>query len=313
MNNQVNFALVGLFVLVLGGAFAGLSLWLGFSGDNRAYTHYVTYFEESVTGLNVKAAVKYRGVEVGRVKRIELDRDNPSRVRVELEIESGTPIKTDTKAVLSSQGLTGIAHVELGGGSAGGDLDGGGENDPVEIRTGQSLFVRLDTAVSTLLDEMKEAVGHLSAVAERTSLLMENNNIEIANQTLENVRRLTDSLARNADSLSITVDNVNQMSGDALDMSAEIPQLITQVRETLAAFDTTAVAISRTADTLSTMAIDARSDLKEIAQDALPEVSAVLTEVRQLAQTLNRLAEQLERDPSLLLRGRSTQQLGPGE
>ncbi|MBK7977631.1 MAG: MCE family protein [Deltaproteobacteria bacterium] len=57
-----------------------------------------------------------RGVEVGVVREIALDPGDPSE-RLTLDIVHGTPVKTDSVAVLSSQGLTGIAYVDLGGGS----------------------------------------------------------------------------------------------------------------------------------------------------------------------------------------------------
>jgi len=73
--------------------------------------------EESVAGLNVNAPVKYRGVDVGKVREIRLDPGIPGQVRLLFAIERGTAIKEDTAAMLKSQGLTGIAYVELDGGS----------------------------------------------------------------------------------------------------------------------------------------------------------------------------------------------------
>ena len=68
-----------------------------------------------MAGLNVNAPVKYNGVDVGKVHDIRLDPADPMRVTLEFAIERGTPIKTDTEAVLTTQGLTGIAYVELSG------------------------------------------------------------------------------------------------------------------------------------------------------------------------------------------------------
>ena len=87
---------MGLFVLLLGGAFAAAVLWLVARPSDVAYRTYVAHFSESVSGLNVKAAVKYRGVDVGQVRAINLDRDNPERVRILLNIEADTPVKQDT-------------------------------------------------------------------------------------------------------------------------------------------------------------------------------------------------------------------------
>ena len=97
METKLNYALVGLFVIVLGGALLSAVLWLTVGGtEKKQYDRYLVYFTESVAGLNPKAPVKYRGVEVGRVATIEIDPGNPERVEIVLEIERGTPIRQDT-------------------------------------------------------------------------------------------------------------------------------------------------------------------------------------------------------------------------
>ena len=92
-------------------------LWLSSGGAYRkAYDTYQAYMSESVSGLSLDAPVRYRGVEVGRVRKIALAPENIEQVQLTLDIERGTPVKEDTVAVLRVQGLTGIAYVELSGG-----------------------------------------------------------------------------------------------------------------------------------------------------------------------------------------------------
>lgn len=67
--------------------------------------------------LNLSSGVTYRGTEMGRVAAIELDPENPARVRLTFSIRADAPVKTDTVAVLAVQGLTGLGSVELSGGS----------------------------------------------------------------------------------------------------------------------------------------------------------------------------------------------------
>ena len=117
MDDKVNYALVGAFVLVLGARWwPPCCGWPPGSGSKRDEP-YQAVIQESVAGLNVDAPVKYLGVDVGKVDRIELDPENSRQVRLLFLIEHGTPIKQDSEAVLKTQGLTGIAYVELSGGS----------------------------------------------------------------------------------------------------------------------------------------------------------------------------------------------------
>jgi phospholipid/cholesterol/gamma-HCH transport system substrate-binding protein len=112
MNTKVNYVVVGAFVVVLGAAVLAIVLWLGKSDYRGVYDRYYAYMQESVAGLSVNSTVKYRGVDVGRVKDIVLNPENPQEVRLTLDILHATPIKIDTVAVLETQGLTGLATVK---------------------------------------------------------------------------------------------------------------------------------------------------------------------------------------------------------
>ena len=106
----MNYAIVGAFVLVLGSALIAGVLWLASGGAFQTkYDSYLAIMEESVSGLNLNAPVKYNGVDVGKVRAIQLDPANADHVWLTFAIERGTPIRQDTVAVLKTQGLTGIA------------------------------------------------------------------------------------------------------------------------------------------------------------------------------------------------------------
>ncbi|MEK7759575.1 MAG: MlaD family protein [Pseudomonadota bacterium] len=161
MEEKVNFAVVGVFVLVLSTALIGGVLWLS-SGRSYGtpYDLYLTYMKESVAGLNLNATVRYRGVEVGRVKKIALAPGNVEQVEVTLAIESSTPVKVDTVAILSTQGLTGIAFVDLTGGSRDAPALKAEPGAPYPvIRSGRSLMVRLDASLIDASLTLKNAAN----------------------------------------------------------------------------------------------------------------------------------------------------------
>ena len=141
MEPKVNYVVVGAFVLLLGAALLIGVLWLGKTDYRGVYDRYEASMRESVAGLSVDSTVKYRGVDVGRVKAIALNQSNPEEVLLTLDIVRGTPIKTDTIAVLETQGLTGLATINLTGGSRDAPPLQAlpGQEYPV-IRTGPSLF-----------------------------------------------------------------------------------------------------------------------------------------------------------------------------
>lgn len=101
------FALVtaALLVTVLA-VFAGVRVWK----DVEPYTVVV---EGSVLGLEVGADVRLNGVRVGKVTDIDIVEGDLERVRIDLELEEGTPVRADTEAVLAFRGITGLKIIDL--------------------------------------------------------------------------------------------------------------------------------------------------------------------------------------------------------
>ena len=103
---------VGLFV-ACGATLAILvMIWLGMSRFFEKGQYYVTYFDESVQGLDVDSPVKYRGVFIGRVERLGVAPDS-RLIKVVLKIESGQTLDSDIVAQLKSVGITGRVFIEL--------------------------------------------------------------------------------------------------------------------------------------------------------------------------------------------------------
>jgi phospholipid/cholesterol/gamma-HCH transport system substrate-binding protein len=112
MASQKTKFVVGLF-LVSGIGIALLAfIWLGMSRYFEKGRYYVTYFNESVQGLDKDSPVKYRGVSVGRVHNISVAPDS-KLVMVVLKIETGMVLDTGIIAQLKSVGITGSVFVEL--------------------------------------------------------------------------------------------------------------------------------------------------------------------------------------------------------
>ena len=209
MYSKVNYALVGLFVILLGSAFLWSLFWLTLGGETKIYDRYRVYFRESVAGLNPKATVRYRGVQVGQVGSMRLDPANPDQVDVVLDIERGTPIRRDTIATLSTRGLTGVASVELsGGGSQSPPLEKEPEQSLPVIQAGPSLVARLDDAFNNILT-------NVNTLSNRLERLLGDENQTALTRTLQNVSVITGAVAERSDSLRQTLVNVETFTGAA--------------------------------------------------------------------------------------------------
>jgi phospholipid/cholesterol/gamma-HCH transport system substrate-binding protein len=104
--------MIGLFVTI--GILIGMVavVWVGASKYLEKGKTYVTYFDESVQGLQLDSAVKYRGVEAGRVERIRVAPDN-RLIEVIMKINLRGKLEREHVAQLKAAGITGIVFVEL--------------------------------------------------------------------------------------------------------------------------------------------------------------------------------------------------------
>jgi len=301
MEAKVNHTIVGAFVLVLGTALIAGVLWLSSGGAYRkAYDTYVAYMKESVSGLSLDAPVRYRGVEIGRVRKIDLATEDIEQVQLTMDIERGTPVRVDTIAVLRVQGLTGIAYVEL----SGGHRDSlplaamPGQPYPV-IGTGPSLMVRLDATLTTLLRDLTRTSESLNAV-------MDEGNQRAFKRALADLAVLTHAVAARSGSIDTALANTARVT-------AEMPQLIERVQRSAEAFEKMSKEVAG-AGTSATKTLEAtRGDVRQFAAETLPEVRQLVSEVRELTNTLRQVANQVEQNPSVLLYGKPAGKRGPGE
>jgi len=307
MTGKTNYVLIGLFVLGLTLALIGGVLWLGSGGVGRAYDEYLVYMRESVSGLSRDSAVKYQGVVVGRVHEIGLDPERAGEVRLVLAIETGTPIRVDTVATLETQGLTGLAFVNLTGGAADAPpLEARGQAHRPEIESRPSTWGRLDRAVEALATKLIGVSGQFEA-------LLNDENLRHISRSLARFDELSAALADRTDAMGTALDDLTTTLRHVRESSTELGGLIAQLRGA-------ASALERMADELRDTGVAVRQvvrardrDLQRFTGEALPEAAVMINEARRAAQNLRRFSEQLERDPGVLLRGKAPRAPGPGE
>ncbi|MFO1371287.1 MAG: MlaD family protein [Candidatus Competibacteraceae bacterium] len=328
MQSKVNYILVGLFVLMLGAALLAGMFWLTVGSERKVYDRYRVYFRESVSGLNPKATVKYQGVAVGQVESIRLDTSNPNQVDVVLNIERGTPIRQDTIATLSTQGLTGVASVELSVGSGQmPPLEAQPDQDLPVIQAGPSLVARLDTAFKNMLTNVDKLSGRLEWLLSdenQTALTEILRNLSVVTgavadragsirQILTHVEQLTSTLAGRSERLGKALDRLAATLEDTSNLSSQAQATLSDFRSGAQAVRKMADNFSQTSQTLDDLAKDGRQELRRLGQSTVPELNALLAQINDLAAVLQRLAELLEQNPRVLLLGKPSGRPGPGE
>jgi phospholipid/cholesterol/gamma-HCH transport system substrate-binding protein len=308
MEDKVNYALVGVFVLALGAALIASILWLaaGSYGQKR-YETYEVIMQESVSGLDVDAPVKYLGVSVGKVREIHLDPKNPQHVQLMLLIERGTPVKQDTEAVLRTQGLTGIAYVELSGGGVDTPLlVAPAEGGYPTIRSKPSLSARIENVLTTVLADLDRTSTSLNAVLDAE-------NRAKFKKMLADTAELMHALAGQKEALNATIANAARTAGNVAQASAQVAPLMARIASAADSVDKMAADVSGASADASRTINAADSGIKLLSTESLPELERLLAELNVLASSLRRLSEQTEHDPSSLLLGNRSLSPGPGE
>ena len=319
METKVNYAVVGIFVVVLGAAFVAGVLWLASGGSfQKKYDHYLAMVNESVSGLNPNAPVKYRGVDVGKVSAIQLDPENPEQVRLTFAIERGTPIKEDTEAVLKTQGLTGIAYVELSGGAR--------ESPPLRARAGEQYpVIRTKPSLSARLENvLTNVLGNLDRTSANVNAILSDENQAAFRSTLADISTVARTLAARKDTIDAAIASAGRTFDNSARVSAQLGSTIDRLATQLGpAVDR----VARSADAVEAMAQEAARasasagqtidaigpDIKRFTSETLPELELLLGEASQLTSSLRRLSDRIERSPGGLLIGRRPVQPGPGE
>src|SRR5215471_835724 len=182
MEKRANYALIGLFTLLVLAAMFGFVFWFQNVGTKKTRIGYRIIFEGPTVGLRVGADVKFNGIRIGEVDSVKID--DPQHVVALVSVERKAPVRKDTTVGLEFQGLTGIAAVALKGGSV---------NAPeVEPDADGILTLTADSNSSQDLTESARAVLH-----NVNKMVSENE--EVVRDAMKNLDAFSQALARNGE------------------------------------------------------------------------------------------------------------------
>lgn len=307
METRASYTAVGLFVILASLALVAAGLWLGADLKPREYQSYLAYMEHSVAGLNPDAPVLYRGVPVGRVGNIRLAADDPSRVRLLLEIRQGTPIRTDTVATLRTQGLTGVSYVELTGGSRDAPDLTAREGEPYPVlQTEPPLLNQLKDQVVTTLETLNDA-------GRQTEKLLSDDNLQSLNHALRDLETVSAMLARNSDAFENTIRHAETIIGSGAEVSEALPGTLADLEKTLARMDQLIEVLEQAGQDVSSLSNRSQAEVERLSEHTVPEINGLIRDIDRLSTTAERFTRQLEENPNMLIYGQPPQAPGPGE
>jgi phospholipid/cholesterol/gamma-HCH transport system substrate-binding protein len=305
MENRSHALAAGIFVLVLSFAAAFAVWWLGQSSDD--VDRYVLETRRNVTGLNVQAAVRYRGIRAGKVERIETDPADPRVIQVYVTLDSRFKLTRAATAQLGYQGVTGLAYIQI--------EDDRSVPERLEGKGGDLPRIALKpTLFDSLGDKVGDIVAQVSTVATRLATVLDEKNARNLARSLENMaagseamKELPAVMASLRQAVSpANLQRLNQILAHVEKTAGQGAPLAAEMRETVRAMTALAQKLDRVAG---------QGELagEELAAATLPRASVLMREAAQNARQLNQLLERLESNPQMLIFGNDAGRPGPGE
>lgn len=305
MENRSHALIAGFFTIALLILAIFIAIWLG--RDKIQRTPYEIVTKSAVSGLNLQAAVRYKGIKVGNVTDIDFDDKNPGQLILRLEVIPDTPVTNATFATLAYQGVTGIAFVQLdedktAGASVPLAQDGTTQRIPLRPGVMQNLEER-GLAILTQTEELTRRINSLLDPKNRQTMISAVDNINKAAeawQALPNkLNPSLDKLPGLIDQTQNTLNTVSVLSKDASRFTNNLNQLSTQLQSAdgpIARFN---------------LALDQLSN--GVTMETLPRIQSLTGEARSSLRSLNRTTENLNDRPQSILFGNPPAAPGPGE
>lgn len=307
MENKSHALMAGLFTVALMIAAVFFALW--FNRDRIDRVPYEMATTLAVSGLNPQAAVRYRGLEVGKVNSIGFNPQHPGEILVQISVDPQTPITQSTFGTLGYQGVTGIAYVDLDDDGSKPAALASNKLHPARIEIRPSILDKIQTRSAAILQQFETLTGNFNALlapANQQKMISAIDHIGTAAAALEALpKQLEPTLAKLpalADDAQLALNSISALSKDASALTIDLAKTNRQLQ----APGGPLTKITETADQYSAIA-------DNIERDALPRINALTNEARAVMQTFNRSVEKLGENPQSILLGAPDLPPGPGE
>ena len=276
------------------------------------HTPYYTRFTESVNGLNPGAKVRWNGVEVGKVTRLEVDQENLNAVVVHFEVNPGTPIKSSVQAnMVGAFSLTGLKTIELTGGlpsdanlPSGSFVSAG--TSQLKQMTGQAetIVFKTEALMNSFLtitnDENQAnfagALRHFNHLSGQLDSLVSNNRAVLdsiprnTHQALKQLDLATTAAKQLVDSIQLALNSINPRG---LSKSAQ---------GTLDAFQKSAIDLDKKDQVQSTT-----KHTDQMLNRSQDDIASALKNMKEASENFADFAREIRANPSLLMRNEKKQ------
>jgi phospholipid/cholesterol/gamma-HCH transport system substrate-binding protein len=299
MDRDANYVAVGAFVVLVLAMATAFVLWYTDTRERRDMQRYEIYFRGTVSGLSDGAAVRYLGVNVGRVARIGLDERDPGRVRVVADIYEDTPIKRSTVARLGLLGVTGLLYIDLA------------PADPQKrpLPPVQSLRYPVipseQSDFDVLVSSLPEVVVRATEVLKRLNAVLSDKNLSRVDATLANIDRAAAELpATSTDARRMVIElaaAAREMQGAAANLRDLTATAGPDVKAAIARAREITEHLAAASARLDELLAANNDNLARFSDQGLADLERLMRDAREAAQEFRSLSRSLKEDPSRIL------------
>lgn len=310
MENKSHALAAGTFVLALLALLVGLAIWL--TRDTNAQRVYELSSKGAISGLQPEAAVRFKGVNVGKVTMIGFDPQVPGNVLIRIAINEQAPITESTFATLGFQGVTGLAFVQLD--------DSGASKVALPVTEPPARIPLRPGLLSKLADQGEQIVAELLESSRRVNLLLSPDNqknlmgaIGDMGQAAASIKalsaqtsKLLPPLALKADAALQTLQDTSVRVGDSADEARASARAFRSVTERMGEAGGTLDQLTASANTLATTG-------QTLNSGTLPRLNRAVDDAARMTRQVGRTADAVNDNPQALIFGNGPPVPGPGE
>jgi phospholipid/cholesterol/gamma-HCH transport system substrate-binding protein len=279
METRANYTIVGIFtVLVIAAAF-GFVYWMAEYGRGGTMAELIVRIPGSANGLSVGSPVRFNGIQVGGVKSLSIDADDPRYSLAFTEVRADAPVYQTTKAILEIQGLTGAAYIELSGGRTGDEnilkrsIDTGKR---AVLLADQSSVTNLLATADKIMDRANDTIGDFQGFVKDAKGPL--------TDTVKNADTFSKALADNSGNIDEFLKSAGELAKTFSSVSGKVNSTLDAVEKLIRAVDANKINdVVNNVDKLTANVADASNDLK-----------ATISSIKQTSDTYNEFGKKAQ-------------------
>jgi len=303
METRAHHVIIGAFAIGIFLAAMGFVLWLSKSSIDREFAYYDIVFTEAVTGLSKGGTVQYNGIKVGEVTQLSLAKDDPRKVIARVRLDTEVPIKQDTRAKLGLLGVTGVAFIQLSGGSPSSPILQPTRENPVPVIPSE------ESALSKLLASGSDIITSVNDLLLRANEVLSRENIDRISATLSNLEGVTSTINSQREDLGVALKQLADASSELRhtlvsvnSMAATTNDLMNNnARQVLESTNKALESVDRVANATNSLIGDNRAAISEFSDQGLRQLGPTIVELRETLRSLKQVADRLSDSNSVLL------------